>query len=400
MQPNRLQQTFAYLALIFLPWPCFRPIDISLTYGDIFLVAAALLNANSFFQTRGFQIPFLMSLPFILITQVADAEASVIEAAQSLYIFGLVLPFGWVAFSTLPFHRVVTTLILSVSFSSLVAVAQNMGFVGEIGYQNVWATRDSYRGAGFSLSCSALCMTITPLFALLVYMPKFTLRLTCLLILLLGLFATLAKSAIFAVPAILYYLVTEPNRRGITRLVAVGSILGIMFFAFSSSGQQMFANIIDAVLFRIDKTHVSVWERTSTMRFAMSYLSECYVIGLGYNGTHAELTQHLGNTVHIFHIGLPLIGGIVGALFHYAGVYLLLAGLKSKRQKAGVVLMLSQLLAVCTMPVLMHSFQYIPYMICGLIVAGNAYAPQRSQAGYARYPARPRPIRMQQMPVR
>jgi hypothetical protein len=400
MQPNRLQRTFAYLALIFLPWPCFRPIDISLTYGDIFLVAAAILNANSLFQMRGFQIPFLMSLPFILITQVADTEASVIEAAQSLYIFGFVLPFGWIAFSTLPFHRVITALILSMCLSSLVAVAQNLGYVGEIGWQSVWATRDSYRGAGLSLSCSALCMTITPLFALLVYVPKFTLRLTCLVILLLGLFATLAKSAIFAIPAILYYLITEPNRRGITRVVTVGVGLGILFFAFSSSGQRMFAAIIDAVIFRIDKTHVSVWERTSTLRFAMSYLPECYFLGLGYKGTHVELTQHLGNTVHIFHVGLPLIGGVAGALLHYMGVYLLLGGVKSKRQTAAVVLLISHLLAVCTMPVLMHSFQYIPYLICGVVIGGHAFNPQLTHPSHAYSPATMRPVQMRRVPVR
>ena len=376
MQPSRLQQTFAYLALIFLTWPCFRPIDISLTYGDIFLVAAALLNANSFFQMRGFQIPLLMSLPFILITQVVDTDATMIEAGQALYIFGFVLPFGWIAFSNLPFHRVATTLILSMCLSSLVAVAQNMGFVGQIGLQNVWAIRESYRGAGFSLSCSSLCMNITPIFAMLIYVPRFSLRLTCLIILLLGLFATLAKSSILAGPAILFYLLSEPNRRGISKLVAVGGVLGIFFFAFTSAGQEMFGSTVEALMFRIDKTHVSVWERTSTIRFAMSYLPECYFLGLGYAGTHIELTQHLGNTVHVFHIGLPLIGGVAGALLHYIGVYMLFAGLRSKRHTAAMVMLFSQLLAVCAMPVLMHSFQYIPYLLCGVIIAGGAYAPK------------------------
>ena len=75
---------------------------------------------------------------------------------------------------------------------------------------------------------------------------------------------------------------------------------------------------------------------------------------LGYAGTHHELTQHLGNTVHVFHIGLPLIGGLVCAFFHYVGVVILLRMLFRLKHEPLTVLMLGQLLALCTMPVLMH----------------------------------------------
>ena len=167
-----------------------------------------------------------------------------------------------------------------------------------------------------------------------------------------------------------------------------------MFFAFSSAGHQTFEIIMDAVLFRIDKTHVSIWERTSTIRFAMSYLPECYFIGLGYNGTHVELTQHLGNTVHVFHIGLLLIGGIASAFFHYVGVYMLLVGVKRKHQRAAFVMLISQMLAVCTMPVLMHSYQYLPYVLCGVIIGGPAFAQQRIQTAHAGCPASSRPAQV------
>ena len=35
MQPRRLQRLFAWAALMMLPWPALRPLEIALTFGDL-----------------------------------------------------------------------------------------------------------------------------------------------------------------------------------------------------------------------------------------------------------------------------------------------------------------------------------------------------------------------------
>jgi hypothetical protein len=88
---------------------------------------------------------------------------------------------------------------------------------------------------------------------------------------------------------------------------------------------------------------------------------------MGYAGTSDELTAHLGNTVHVFHIGVILIGGIPAGLLHHCGaVALVLLALRTNHKPAAA-LMIAHFLAVCTTTVLMLSFQYVPYVICAAI---------------------------------
>ena len=100
----------------------------------------------------------------------------------------------------------------------------------------------------------------------------------------------------------------------------------------------------------------------------MDLIPECYVFGLGYEGTREYLTQHLGNTVHVYHIGLILTGGAVGAALHYWGICSMGATALSHRQLPLVVMILTHWLSVCTMPVQMLTYQYAPYLLVATIL--------------------------------
>ena len=163
MQARKLQLCFAYAALILIPWPCLRPFESSLAYGDICLLAAALLNFDRSMRLQSFQLPLLMSCPFIVASQIFDADGTPAAVAQACYIFGFVLPFGWVAFASLPVHRVVGVFLTAQGLSSLIAITQTFGLVDTIGKSRVWGTEDAMRAAGLSVSCSALCMNLTSL---------------------------------------------------------------------------------------------------------------------------------------------------------------------------------------------------------------------------------------------
>ena len=368
MESRSLHATFAYSSIILLVCPALRPLEYSVTFGDLFLLMAILLNADHALKIQPFQIPLLAATPFMTLSQIMDPDATLVEIAQCVYIYGFVLPFGWVAFVGLKPRTLISVLLGALLVNSLVAIGQNAGYIGAIGRGRIWATRDTFRGAGISITCSSLCMTLTPVFPLLLYLKSYRHRIIFLAIISLGMLATLAKSSIFAIPGLLYYLYREPNRTGVLRLIGGMALLAAGAFTWSSSARWLAFDVMTSVSHRLEYLDFSLWERMSTLRHAFSYISECYVLGLGYAGTHYELTQHLGNTVHVFHVGLPLIGGLVCAVLHYIGIFILIR--KSRELKHGplAVMMIGQMLAVCTMPVLMHSFQYIPYMLMGAVI--------------------------------
>lgn len=369
MQTRRLQQVFAFAALLMLPWPALRPTAQSITFGDLLLLPAILLNIDHVGKIRGWQIPLLVSLPLILLSQVADPDGSIISVAQALYIFAVVLPFGWVAFVNFRPRTLIAGFLLSMSISAMVGGLQLGGFIGQVGNQSIWAlSGGAIRSAGLSISCSGLCLSLSPAFALLLYVPDYRKRMVFLLLLTLGLMATLAKSAIFAGAGLTYYLIKEPNRRGV---LVVGVILAAMcvgLFATSSRIRGATTRVYETVTYRVDKAGFSIYERTSTLRFSLRYLSRCSIIGMGTEGTTKELQQHFGNTVHVFHIGLVLIAGFPAAVLQWTGIGMLIVSSFRSGQRPAAVMLMCHMLALCTMTILMTSFQYVPFMICASIL--------------------------------
>lgn len=368
MQPRRIQRLFAWAAILLLPWPALRPFDVALTYGDLVLLPAILLNIDRMQRIHGWQIPLLLSLPLILFSQAADADASIVEVGQAAYIFGVVLPFGWVAFADIRPRNLVIGLMISLGISSVIAGLQLAGVLDAIGRSSIWTVFGATRSAGLSISCSGLCMALSPLFALLLYIPSHRWRITLMAMLLLGLVATLAKSAIFAIAGLLFYLVREPDRRGV---VLVGTLMCLVLtgvFIMSPQMQETVDTVSTTVSYRFEHVGNSVWERTSTLRVALSYVPQCWFTGLGYMGASRELTQHLGNTVHVFHIGIVLVGGVPAAMLHYTGVILLIGALYRAGHFPSAMMIIGHMLALTTMTVLMLSFQYVPFLIGGAIL--------------------------------
>lgn len=369
MQTRRLQKLFALAAILMLPWPALRPAAQSITFGDLLLLPAILLNVDQLGKIRGWQIPLLLSVPLILISQVVDPDGSIINIAQTLYIFAIVLPFGWVAFVSFRPRTLITAFLTSLSLSAIVGGLQLGGFVGQVGNQSIWALYGgAIRSAGLSISCSGLCLSLSPVFALLLYVPDYRKRMVFLLLLSVGLLATLAKSAIFAVAGLSYYLLREPNRRGIflVATLLVGTIIGL--FSTSAGLRKTTGRIYDTVSYRVDKAGFSYYERTSTLRFSLRYLTRCSIIGMGTEGTTKELRQHFGNTVHVFHIGLVLIAGFPAAVLQCTGFGMLIASSFRSGQHPAAVMLLCHMLALCTMTMLLTSFQYVPFMICAAIL--------------------------------
>lgn len=392
MQPRRIQGLFAWAALLLLPWPALRPFDVALTYGDLCLIPAILLNLDRMKRIYGWQLAMLLALPLIVISQATDADASIIEVGQSIYIFGIVLPFGWIAYADFRPRHLVMGLFASMGISSIVAGLQLAGLLDAVGRSSIWTVFGTTRAAGLSISCSGLCMAISPMFALLLYVPSHRWRIALVTLLLLGLVSTLAKSSIFAMAGLVFYLLREPNRRGIVLVGTLMSVTLIGLFVFSPQLKETADTVTTTVTYRFEHIGTSIWERTSTLRFAVSYVPECWFTGLGYSGTSRELTQHLGNTVHVFHIGMILVAGFPAAVLHYAGVLLLIMALYRSGHYPSAMMVICHLLALCTMTVLMLSFQYMPFLIGGAILNWQLQnCVQRQPAGQPLHP-RPMPL--------
>ncbi len=379
MDVRRLQLLLAYGALIFVPWPSLRPFEFSLTFGDVFLIGAVLLNADQLFQLRPFQVPLLLSFPFVLISQVMDPDGGIVEIMQTIYIFGVLLPFGHLAFANMEPKTFLSVFLSAQGVSCSVAVLQMLGVVGPIGQQLLWETREATRAAGLNMSCSGLCMCLTSLFCLLPYLSSYRQRVFLLCIIGMGMLATLAKSTIFAIPALFFFLVWEPNRNRVLTAMGIIAVAAGGAWAFSADIQNSVASVYDSVFYRVENAEFSVYERMSTLNYALGQISNCVVVGLGYNGTSITLTQHLNNTVHVYHVGLILIGGMVCTAFHYWGYFLMMKEALGLRQPAIIIVILSHWLSVCTMTVLMHSFQYTPYLMCGAILNYCAMEHERRQ---------------------
>ena len=367
MQGLTVQKVLAFAAIMMMPWAALRPLETSFSFGDILLVAAVVLNIGQIKRLYGWQVLMLCSLPLILISLIMDPEGSIIEFVQSLYIFGFVLPFGWVAFIGIRPRHLVTALLLAQSLSALCAVGQILGFVDQIGRQSIWMVYGATRSAGLGLSCSALCMSLSSMFPLLLYVKGHRLRLAIFVALILGMVATLAKSIVLAVPGIAWYLIREPKRRGVITMgcLTVGLLVSVVV-AWSPLRNKVI-DVSSSFLERVERVNNSVYERSSTIEYALSYIPRTYLFGMGYAGTSDELTAHLGNTVHVFHIGVILIGGIPAGLLHHCGaIALVLLALRTNHMPSAA-LMIAHFLAVCTTTVLMLSFQYVPYVICAAI---------------------------------
>jgi len=364
MQPRRLQHLFAVAAILLLPWPALRPVEQSITWGDLMLVPAILLNLDRLGRLRGWQVPMLLAVPLMLASQVADPDGSLINVAQVLYLFAVVLPFGWVAFVDMRPRTLITWLMISMSISGAVAGLQLAGVVGPIGRQSIWSLfGGATRAAGLNISCSGLCLAMSPAFALLLYIPSHRRRMMFLLVLSIGLVSTLAKSSIFAAAGMSYYVLREPNRRGVLAVALLLIMGGGALFATSSALRQTVNMVSTTLEYRLDKAGSSLYERTSTLRFALSYVPRCSIIGMGSEGTHNELRQHLGNTVHVFHLGVLLVAGLPAAMLHWSGIALLIGSTWRSGQHPAAVMLCCHMLGLCTMTLLMLSFQYVPFMV-------------------------------------
>ena len=361
-----LQVACAATALFLLPFPALN-FGVSFTFADVFLVTAVLLNATQLVRLQAFQVPFLMALPLFVISTLLDPDGGLIELVQVLYIWGFVVPFGWVAFTGLGIRRIVLIVLASAVTNAVVAVGQGAGYVPELGNQRIIDFGGGFsRAAGLSLKCNSLVMTLTPCLMLIPCLLRVRVRLAVLLLLIPGLLAAVSKSVVFAVPGVLWYIWHEPRRRGVAAFLCV---LGLAWVIQGEGIGDLWYHFSDLVTKRFERLGDSIDERLELIRISLDHASDTLLLGYGPAGTHVRMSAMTNNTVHVYYLGVVLSGGIPAALLAFTGMGLIVSGLWKHGQRHVCLYVVSHLLALSVMTALLVSFQVLPFVVGGAVLA-------------------------------
>lgn len=368
---SQIQLFCAQAALFFLPLPAIKYTETSLTLADLFLIPAILLNFGHAMRLHAFQIPFLLALPINLLSHMLDPDGKLIPILQMVYLWGFLVPFGWCAFVNVPPKRIAYLLLIASGLSCLFAMGQFTGFVPTLPTQKIIDYKDSSRAAGLVLQCNSLTMALTPCFLLLPQVRQASLRILFLLLLLGGIASTVSKSAIMAVPGLLFYFFwREPEKGRVLRWLAAAGIVGLLVFNRGASVAELVDKLNAVVEFRLSNADSSVSDRAHLARVAFEHSDECLLLGYGTEGTYTVMTTEagMGQTVHVFYLGLLLIEGWTGLSFTVLGFLTLLASLWSLRKYNDAIMLGAHLLAIAVTTVLYLSYQYYPFLIAAAAI--------------------------------
>lgn len=241
-----------------------------------------------------------------------DPDGSLIPVFQMAYLWGFLVPFGWCAFVNLSPQRIAYLLLIASGLSCLVAIGQFTGYMPTLPTQKIIDYKDSSRAAGLVLQCNSLTMALTPCFLLLPHIRQASLRILMLLLLLGGIASTVSKSAIMIVPGLLFYFFwREPEKGRVLRWLVAASVVGLLVFNRGASVAELVDKLNAVVEFRLSNADSSLSDRAHLANVAFEHSDECMFLGYGTEGTYRVMMSKagMGQTVHVFYLGLVLIEG-------------------------------------------------------------------------------------------
>lgn len=367
----QIQSFCAQAALFFLPLPAIKYTVTSLTLADVFLVPAILLNFGYAMRLHAFQIPFLLALPILLLSHMLDSDGTLVAILQMLYLWGFLIPFGWCAFVNLSSQRIAYLLLIASGLSCMFAMGQFAGMLPTLPTQKMIELKDSSRAAGLVLQCNSLTMALTPCFLFLPYVRQASLRIVFLLLLLGGIACTVSKSAILAVPGLLFYFFwREPEKIRVLRWLVVAGALGLFTLSRGTNLSELVEQLNTTIEFRLSRADASLSDRAHLAEVAFEQSSECLLLGYGTEGTYTVMTSRagVGQTVHVFYLGLLLIEGWTALILTTIGFLTLLVSLWSMRKYNDAIMLGAHLLAISVTTVLYLSYQYYPFVIAAAAI--------------------------------
>lgn len=361
--PLTLQQTLALAALFFLPLSALN-FGNSFTIGDALLIAATFLNLPRLLSLNFWQIGFILLFPLVLASATLDRQGDLISVAQTTYLWGFVLPFGWIAFTDLSPRQIASSLVASATLSSLVAIGQSVGLVSEIGKQNIviYGAIDFHRAAGLNILCNSLVTVLASAIALLPLVRVPHLRLIALFCISLGLIATVSKSTVFAIPAFIFYVFNEPRKKQVLGLAMCTCCFLLLAFGKVPLIQEKISSFQDVIDHRATHTSDSLNMRGELIEVAIDEIPHCLLLGYGPRQAPQQIAEptNSGATVHMYYLGMAITYGLTVTLALIVGIVFLLMRLLANRNSVFAMYLLTHCMALLVETVLAFSFQLLP----------------------------------------
>ena len=359
-------------ALFLLPFPTLN-FGVSFTFADAFLLVAMVLNLHEITKMQGFQVPFILAFPFFCLSAVLDPDSKMESMAQVVYIWGVIIPFGWIAFTNIHPRRIAEILLISAVINSLVASMQGAGIIGEVGRQKLIAFDVGFnnafnRGPGLSLNCNSLVMLMTPIFVLLPYVRSVRLRSLAFLICICGIGASMSKSTVMALPGILYWFWRDRDKKRIFAIVTLVMVASTLVLSQSSRVSNIVEKIVTTVERRATYVDTSIDTRTELIEVAVDYAKDCLLLGYGTNGAFKLISQSTGHNVHVYYLGLVVIAGVPAMFLLTIGMLMQIIRLWKLGEVYFAFFVIAHMLACLLTTVLYLSFQSLPIMVAGAVI--------------------------------
>ena len=382
MASSSIQKRCAATALFLMPFSSLN-FGISITIGDVFLVIAAVLNFRRLASLPGPQIWFLLTAPLFILSAATDIDSTWTSIAQVFYVFAFLLPFGWCAFADLTSRAMAKILVLSGICTALMAAGQFAGVVPALPTQQLVEYFDGrlVRVSGLGNAVNELTQFLAPLIAILPLVRPKGLRTPALLVILAGVAAAMSKQAVFGVLGLAWYLAKAGWRQWLVgAFVVLGCVIGFALF-LPETTDRVVGQFAETAEYRKSYSDDALSERFDLVGAAVRSLPDCMFLGFGPRGSYEEMWRN-GQPfyVHVYLIGLAMLGGVPAALLMCVGWLNLLWRLRQKADGEWSIFLVVALLGLQCHPAVLMSWQTLPILIAGALVAqGEAKTVHRSQ---------------------
>lgn len=378
MNKSALYQCLAVAALFLLPLSALN-FGVSITLGDLFFVLAALLNGRRLADAKAPHLWFLLAAPLFIASAANDLEATWKSIGQAVYIFGFVVPFGWCAFADLPVQWIVRTMVASAILNSFFAVGQFSGVIPPLPTQQIveYFGGRMLRVSGLGNAVNELTQSLAPLIALLPLLKPAWLRTPAMLGICGGMAAGMSKQAVIGVLGLVWFVWKEGWRQWVLGAVVVIGGTGLLALLIPETTDRVVTQFVETVVYRESYMNAAIDERVDLLSVAINSLPECLLLGYGPLGSFEVMIRHgHAQYVHVYLIGLAMIGGVPAALLICAGTYCLLRQLYGRTDIAWCIYLTVALLGMQCHTVVMMSWQSLPLLLAGAIVVQPMPAPR------------------------
>jgi hypothetical protein len=310
----------------------------------------------------------------VLLSTLSDSDVTMIRLLQTLYIWGLVLPFGWCAFSNLRLQTIARVLMVAASVSSVVGVLQGVGIIPPLNNQNVFRIIGTSfsRAAGLSLQPNELVAFLAATIVLVVYLRTPTQRFAMVLLAICGLCSTVSKEAIVVVLPLAYWAYREGLKTSLANVLRCGVLCAAVVAVKPGVVSNVWQSFRNAASYRVSGTGESISVRTRLIDESLELSGECTFLGYGFEGSGARMVDRAGHNVHVYFLGMILICGLPGTLLLIWGLGLMIWEAWRTGQTPAFIMLVATSAILCTHTVVLLSIQSLPLMLAGTAVAQRA----------------------------